>query len=397
MFRRTLAIARKEVRQIKRDKRMLYVLFIFPFILLILFGYAINFDVHHIKMAVYDQDKSADSRKFVDRLTAKWSILTSSDLAARIDARRAGQEGYFDLVAYLNSEDQIRGMLDKGKAQVVIVFPQNFSRDLYSGREAKIQILVSGVNANTASVITNYMNLAVSSFSQNIIKEFLAKKAKQSYIPIDLEPRFWFNPDLNSTRFLIPGLISMILIITAVVSISLSLVREKERGTIEQINVSPLSSLELLLGKTIPYIIISLAIAAIILLAGYVLFGITIKGSVLLLFVSTLVFLFASLNLGIFVSAISDTQQVAFQISTMVSLLPSFILSGFVFPIESMPAAVQVLTNITPAKFFVIILRDILLKGVGLNAFWQDLIYLLIFAVFFLVLSIIVNKKSVSV
>ncbi len=351
MFRRTLAIARKEVRQIKRDKRMLYVLFIFPFILLILFGYAINFDVHHIKMAVYDQDKSADSRKFVDRLTAKWSILTSSDLAARIDARRAGQEGYFDLVAYLNSEDQIRGMLDKGKAQVVIVFPQNFSRDLYSGREAKIQILVSGVNANTASVITNYMNLAVSSFSQNIIKEFLAKKAKQSYIPIDLEPRFWFNPDLNSTRFLIPGLISMILIITAVVSISLSLVREKERGTIEQINVSPLSSLELLLGKTIPYIIISLAIAAIILLAGYVLFGITIKGSVLLLFVSTLVFLFASLNLGIFVSAISDTQQVAFQISTMVSLLPSFILSGFVFPIESMPAAVQVLTNITPAKF----------------------------------------------
>ncbi len=375
MFRRILAITKKEVRQIKRDKRMLYVLFIFPFILLVLFGYAINFDVHHIKMAVYDQDRSVDSREFINRLTSS---------------------AYFDLVEYINSEDQIRGMLDKGKAQVVIVFPQDFSQNLYSNRDAKIQILVSGVNANTASVVANYMNLAAATFSQKITKEILAEKGKQSYIPIDLEPRFWFNPDLNSTRFLIPGLISMILIITAVVSISLSLVREKERGTIEQINVSPLSSLELLLGKTIPYTIISLAIAAIILFAGYALFGVTIKGSVLLLFVSTLVFLFASLNLGIFVSAISDTQQVAFQISTMVSLLPTFILSGFVFPIESMPPVIQVLTNITPAKFFIIILRDILLKGVGLSAFWQELIYLLIFAGLFLVLSLIVNKKSAS-
>lgn len=382
MLRRIFAIARKEVRQIKRDKRMLYVLFIFPFILLILFGYAINFDVHHIKMFVYDQDKSADSREFVNR-------LTSSNLPRQ-------KRGYFDIVGYINSEDQIRGVLDKGEAQAVIVFPPDFSRKLYSNRDAKIQILVSGVNANSASVITNYMNLAAATFSQKLIKEFLAEKGKQEYIPVNLEPRFWFNPDLNSTRFLIPGLISMILIITAVVSISLSLVREKERGTIEQINVSPLSSSELLLGKTIPYTIISLAIAAIILFAGYILFGITIKGSVFLLFVSTFVFLFASLNLGIFVSAISETQQVAFQISTMVSLLPTFILSGFVFPIESMPPAIQVLTNITPAKFFIIILRDILLKGVGLNAFWQQLVYLSIFAGFFLVLSIIVNKKSAS-
>jgi ABC-2 type transport system permease protein len=375
MIRRILAIAKKEVRQIKRDKRMLYVLFIFPFILLVIFGYAINFDVHHIKMFVYDQDKTVDSREFVNRLTSS---------------------NYFDIEGYLNSEKEIRGVLDKGDAQVVLVFPREFSKDIHSGRDAQVQILVEGVNANTASIVSNYMNVATASFSHNITSKILARKGRKANLPLDVESRFWFNSDLNSTRYLIPGLISMILIITAVVSISLSLVREKERGTIEQINVSPLSSMELLVGKTIPYTVISLVIAAIILVAGYLLFGVAIKGSLILLFFSTFIFLFAALNLGIFVSAISDSQQVAFQISTMVSLLPTFILSGFVFPIESMPPVIQILTNITPAKFFIIILRAILLKGVGLSAFWPQLVYLLLFAAFFLGLAIIINKKSAT-
>ena len=375
MIRRILAIARKEIRQVKRDKRMLYVLFIFPFILLILFGYAINFDVHHIKMFVYDQDKTVDSREFVNRLTSS---------------------NYFDIEGYLNSEREIRGVLDRGDAQVVLVFPREFSKDIYAGRNAQVQILIEGVNANTASIVSNYMTLATATFSQNITSNILARKGGESRLPLDVEARFWFNADLNSILYLIPGLISMILIITAVVSISLSLVREKERGTIEQINVSPLSSMELLIGKTIPYIVISLVISAIILVAGYFLFGMPVKGSIILLFFSTLIFLFASLNMGIFVSAISDSQQVAFQISTLVSLLPTFILSGFVFPIESMPPVIQILTNITPAKFFIIILRDILLKGVGLGAFWLQIIYLLLFAAFFLGLAIIINKKSAT-
>ena len=375
MLTRILAIARKEIRQIKRDKRMLYVLFIFPFILLILFGYAINFDVHHIKMFVYDQDKTVDSREFVNRLTSS---------------------NYFDVEGYLNAEKEIRGVLDRGDAQVVLVFPREFSKDIHAGRDAQVQILVEGVNANTASIVSNYMTLATATFSQNITTKILAQKGGKAKLPLDVEARFWFNADLNSTRYLIPGLISMILIITAVVSISLSLVREKERGTIEQINVSPLSSMELLVGKTIPYTVISLVISAIILVAGYFLFGMPVKGSIILLFFSTLIFLFAALNMGIFVSAISDSQQVAFQISTMVSLLPTFILSGFVFPIESMPPVIQILTNITPAKFFIIILRDILLKGVGLEAFRPQLIYLLIFAAFFLGLAIIINKKTAT-
>jgi len=373
MIKRILAIAKKEIRQVKRDKRMLYVLFVFPLILLVLFGYAINFDVHHIQMAVYDRDKSEYSRDFINR-------LTSSD--------------YFDLIGYIDSENKIKEVLDDGDAQVVIVIPHDLSRNIYSNKAAKVQILVEGVNANTASVVANYMNIASSTFSQKIAEETMALRGKESSLPISLESRFWFNPDLNSTKYLIPGLISMILIMTAVISISLSIVREKERGTIEQINVSPLSSVELLIGKTIPYTVIALFIASIILIAGHILFGMPIKGSIILLFFSTLLFLFATLSLGILVSSISESQQVAFQIATLISLLPSFILSGFVYPIESMPTAIQILTNITPAKFFVIILRGILLKGVGLEAYWLQLIYLLIFSFVFLGLAVIINKKN---
>jgi ABC-2 type transport system permease protein len=373
MFTRIKAIAKKEVRELKRDTRMLYVLFVFPLILLVIFGYAINFDVHHIQMVVYDRDKSEYSREFVNRLTSS---------------------NYFDLIGYVESEDKIREVLDKGKAQVVIVLPQDLSRNIYSGKEAKIQILVEGVNANTASVVSNYMNIASATFSQQITREILAVKGREAVIPIILEPRFWFNPDLNSTKYLIPGLISMILIMTAVISISLSIVREKEKGTVEQLDVSPLSSIELLIGKTIPYTLIALLVAAVVLVAGYILFDMPVRGNFFLLFITTLIFLFASLNLGILVSTISNSQQVAFQVATLISLLPSFILSGFIFPIESMPPVIQILTNITPVKFFIVIFRGILLKGVGLEAFWDQVIYLIIFSVFFLGLAVIINKRS---
>ncbi|HSD63653.1 MAG TPA: ABC transporter permease [Ignavibacteriaceae bacterium] len=373
MLTRILAISKKEVRQLMRDKRMLYVLFVFPFVLLILFGYAINFDVHHIRLAVYDRDNTEITRDFINRLTSS---------------------NYFDLITHLNSEDQIRKVLDAGDVQAVIVFPQYFSRNIYSGKEAPIQILVAGVDANTASVITNYMRAASATFSEKLSDEALRVTGREANIPVNLEPRFLYNPDLNSTRYLIPGLISMILIMTAVISIALSIVREKERGTMEQINVSPLSSIELLIGKTIPYTIIALVVASLILLAGYILFEVTIKGSVLLLFISTFIFLFASLNLGILISTISDSQQVAFQLSALISLLPSFLLSGFVFPIESMPPVIQIFTNITPVKFYIVVLRDILLKGVGLTAFWDQLIYLILFSVFFLGLASIIDRRN---
>lgn len=373
MLNRIIAIAKKEVRQLKRDVRMLLILFLFPIALLAIFGYAINFDVHHIKIAVYDKDRSEDTRAFINSLTSS---------------------SYFDLVGYINNDSQIKTYLDEQIAQAVIVFPEDMSRSLYSKKETPVQILVDGVNGNTATLITNYLTIATRSYSQNFSTRTMALSGKNSYTPIDLKPVFWFNPELDSTYFLIPGLIAMIMIVTAVVSISLSIVREKEHGTIEQINVSPLSPLELIIGKTTPYAVIALIVAAIILISGHFMFGMPIKGSLILLFFTTLIFVFATLSLGIFISSIANNQQVAFQMATLVSMLPSVILSGFIFPIESMPLAVQVLSNITPSKFYMIILRDILLKGVGLESFWPQIIYLVIFSAIFLSLATLRNKKA---
>lgn len=370
MFHRIYAIAKKEFRQLKRDIRMLLIIFIFPVLLLAIFGYAINFDVHHIKIAVYDLDKSDYTREYITGL-----ISTE----------------YFDLAAYINDSKEIKSLLDEGIVQAVIVFPNDLSRRLNNKQNVKIQYIIDGVDGNTAKVIVNYVNAATFSYSLKLTKEFLAVTGKQSYVPINLEPRFWFNPELKSAEFLVPGLMGMILIITAVISVSLSIVREKEKGTIEQINVSPLSSFELIIGKTTPYIFLSFVNASIVLLSGYILFGITIKGSVLLLLLGTFMFLFAALGIGIFISSISDSQQVAFQAAIVSSLLPSLMLSGFVFPIESMPTIIQWITNITPAKYYLVILRAILLRGVGLSAFWDQLVYLLIFGTIFITLATIVN------
>lgn len=373
MFHRIYAIAKKEFRQLKRDTRMLFIVFFFPVVLLAIFGYAINFDVKHIKIAVYDQDKSDYTREYLNG-------LVSSE--------------YFDIVTYIDSNEEIKKLLDEKIVQAVIVFPNDLSRRLNNNEEVKVQYLVDGVDGNTANVIVNYVNAATYSYSLKLTKEYLAVKGKEIYVPINLEPRFWFNPELESTKFLIPGLMGMILIITAVISVSLSIVREKERGTIEQINISPLSSIELIIGKTVPYIIISLINATIVLTAGYLLFGIAIKGDIFLLLLSTLIFLFAALGLGIFISSIADSQQVAFQAANVSSLLPSLILSGFIFPIESMPTVIQWVTNITPAKFYIVSLRAILLRGVGISAFWEQLIYLMIFGVIFISLATLVDRKA---
>lgn len=375
MFNRIYAIAKKEVRQLSRDVRMMMLLFIFPLVLLVIFGYAVNFDVRHVQLAVYDMDKSSLSREFV-------KMLASSE--------------YFDIITNIESDSEIKDLLDNQKVQCVLVIPRNLSENFYSRKEAKVQILIDGVNANSATIIRNYFNLATISFSSKLASEYLAVTGKASYVPIDFRPIFWFNPELKSTIFLIPGLIAMILIITGVVSITLSIVKEKELGTIEQINVSPLSAIELIIGKTAPNIVISFIVAVIILLGGYFLFDITIKGSVILLIITTLLYIVSSLSMGILVSTIAESQQVAFQAASLISMLPSMILSGFIFPIESMPVVVQVLTNITPAKFFMVILRDILIKGVGLESFYPQVIYLTLFSAVLLGIATIRYKKSAN-
>jgi ABC-2 type transport system permease protein len=370
---RIKAIAKKEFKHLLRDYRMLAILILFPVFLLGIFGYAINFDVHHIKLAVYDQEYSDVTRDLIK------GLINSE---------------YFDLTGYLNNDKQLKGTLDNKEAQVIAVIPFDFSKKFYSGQVVKVQFLIDGVDGNTATIIQNYVTAALQTYGQNLTAEVLMKNGQKNYVPIDLEARFWYNPDLQTTRFLIPGLIAMILLITAAISVSLSLVREKERGTIEQINVSPINSFELITGKILPYLILSLFNAAMILIVGYFLFGVEIKGSIILLFLTTLLFLSASTGMGILVSVIADSQQVAFSVATFVTLLPSFILSGFIFPIESMPLPVQILTNITPAKFFIEILRAIIIRGTGVASFWDQALYLLLFTTVIILLSNIINKRK---
>lgn len=373
MFKRITAIIKKETRQLRRDTRLLAVIFFFPVLLLIMFGYAVNFDVKNVKIAIYDQDRSELSRGFINS-------LNSSE--------------YFKIIGFISNNNEINKYLDQKIAICVVVIPEDFSRSINSNRETLIQFLIDGVDANTGSIVQNYMSAATARFNQEVNAEILARNGSKIFIPISLETQFWFNPDLKTTRYLIPGLIAMILIVTAVITVALSFVREKEKGTMEQLNVSSLKTIELILGKTLPFVVIALVNAGLILLAGYIFFGVEMKGSYLLLLLTTLIFLTASTSLGIFISVLSDSQQVAFTAATFVSLLPSLILSGFIFPIDSMPWIIQVITNVTPAKFFIEILRAIILRGVGISAFWDQIIYLLVFTTVLITLASVIGKRK---
>jgi len=366
MLDRIYAIGKKEFRQIRRDVRTLIIVFLFPVFMLILFGYALNFDVTHIQLGIYDQDRTPLSREYIESLKST---------------------EYFDIVKYIDNQKDVNKSLDEKIVQCVVVIPRDLSEKFFKKENTKIQYLIDGVNGNTASIIMNYVNAATRDLSAKHRTEILARSGINAYQPLDIRPIFWYNPDLSTTEFLVPGLVASILITLSVVLTAVAIVREKELGTIEQINVSPVSPIELLLGKIVPYTFISLIIAVLIIIAGNLIFHVELKGNMLLLFISTLLYLFSCLNLGIFVSTIAESQQVAFQMGIVISQLPSNLLSGFIFPIESMPKFVQILTNITPSKFYLVILRSILIKGVGLHAFWDQLIYLLIFALVLLIIS----------
>jgi len=366
-FRRIRPIVKKELRQVIRDRRTLSVLLFLPVFLLIMFGYALNFDVRHIKLAVYDQDKSQTSREFIQ------GFLHSE---------------YFDLARYLHTRTEIDPILDERQASVVIVVPNNFSEKLLAGQEAGVQILIDGSNATEAATVAGYTNGIIQTYSIKIITDlFLRKRGMTLAMPIDFRPRVWYNPELKSVKFLIPGLIAFILMISAVISTSLSVVREKERGTMEQIMVSPIMPLELIIGKVIPYIFISLISAYLILLMGYLFFDVSVRGSQLSLFLVTLIYLFGALGIGLFISSVSSSQQVAFQLATIFTMLPTFLLSGFVFPIRNMPVPIQIVTYIVPARYYLVALRSIMLKGAGISAFWPQILYMTLFAAFLIALS----------
>ena len=358
-IKRIRPIVIKEFRQIRRDKRSLGVLLVFPALLVLLIGYALNFDVKHISVAVFDQDKTPTSREFV---------------------RSFSNSEYFDFNYSVENYSEISKLLDEEKAMIAVVIPPDFSSNLLGGKNATLQILVDGSNSNTATTAIGYINAVVQTYSQNIAIATLARYGKEPYVPVNVQPRVWYNPELLSAKFLVPGLIGFILMLSAVVSTSLSVVREKERGTMDQMMVSRLQTVEIILGKTISYLIIALLASVLVLLIGYVFFDISIRGSFFWLYVAIFIFLLAALGQGLLISTVAQTQQVAFIISVFTTLLPSLILSGFIFPIRSMPVALQVISNLSPPKFFLVALRDIILKGVGPAAFWDQLVYMSIFA-----------------
>lgn len=369
-------IVKKEFRQIGRDKRTLGVMLLIPAFLLILYGYALDFDVKNLAMAVYDQERSTASRTFAE------SFFHSE---------------YFEHVYSVSDDSEIQGLIDRGDAVVVLVIPTFFSASLANGEDVKVQLLVDGSNSNTAMTALGYIRAITRDYSnKRILRRMERRGLTISLDPIDLHPRVWYNPELKTAMFLVPGLIGVILMITTVVSTALSVVREKERGTMEQIMVSPIRPVELIVGKIIPYFLISFVAAILILLVGRVLFGVTVAGNPLLLGLSLAVFLTGSLGVGLLVSTISHSQQVAFSVSVLISMLPSFVLSGFVFPISSMPFVVQAATYLVSARYFLVALRGIILKGAGLGAYWDQLLVLALYAFVVMFFATMRLRKALS-
>jgi ABC-2 type transport system permease protein len=365
-LKKVASVAWKELLQSARDPLSLGMLLGVPCMMLLLYGYAVNFDVRHVALAVQDHDKSAASRELIA------SFVNST---------------YFDLVADLPAGADLEGVTERRQARAILVIPLGAGRDLAAGETVELQLILDGVDSNTATTVLGYASALVSAANAN---------GQVRIAPIDIQPRVWYNPELKSTRFLVPGLIGFILMLTAVLSTAISVVREKERGTMEQLRVTSLKPGELILGKTLPYLGISLIATVLILTAARFLFGIEVSGPYLHLFAATLVYLIGALGLGLLVSSIADTQAVAFQAGALVSMLPAIFLSGFIFPIRSMPRALQIITYAVPARYFNVVLRGVILKGAGLESYPRDMAFLVVYAVAVLGLAYLrISKKEI--
>jgi ABC-2 type transport system permease protein len=357
---KAFAVCRKELRQIARDRRTLLILVFVPAFFLLLYGYALNFDIRHVQLAVEDRDGTPESRAVV-------SAFINS--------------GYFDLAAAVYAPQEAERLLDLNEARAALVIPEGFSRDVRAGRLAPVQVIISGENANTATTVLGYAG--------SILRTAGAELAPRgSRVPLlSVEPRIWYNPELRSTLFLVPGLIAYIAMITAVASTALSIVREKEAGTIEQVRMAPMGTSSFIIGKTIPYFLIALASAALIIAASMILFGLPMRGNWLTLLLALSLFLAGALATGLLISTASDTQQLAFQLALLISFLPTIMLSGFIFPISSMPPALQFVTYLVPARYFLVALRGIVLKGTELSHLLPQLGALTLYAAAMLTLS----------
>jgi len=353
MMKRIIQIARKEFIQIRRDKGLLRMVAIAPLLQLLIYGYVVATDIRALPMAVLDHSASTESRRLIDRFTAS---------------------GYFKLEEYVDSLNGAERQLNSGQSIVVLVIPEDYARNLRRGVRAKLQLLVDGTNSNIATIAIGYAGGAIAVENAEQLQQNIRRKGlRMIEAGIREEPRVWFNPSLRAINYMVPGIICVLLMEMTVPLTAFSLVRERERGTIEQLMVTPLRAEEVLIGKTIPYVLIGLGDASLILAAGTLWFGVPFPHNLGALLASTLLFIVVALSLGILVATFVQTQQQA-ALSAQFALVPNILLSGFMFPIESMPPAMQWFTTLLPMRYFLVIVRGIMMKGLGIFDLWHQLL-----------------------
>lgn len=376
MFERIKRMLVKEFIQIFRDPKMKGIIFLMPILQTLIFGYAVTTDVEHVTTAVYDLDNSVASRELVARFV---------------------ESGYFDVVEYVNSEDRARDLVDQGKARAVIRMNRGFEEDLRAGRTVQLQLIVDGTDSNTAGVVLDYGAKIVSQVSQKILISRLTQLEGSFQKPsqVNMQTRSWFNENLESRNFYVPGVIAIIVMLITLMLTSMAVVREKEIGTMEQIIVTPITPIEFILGKTIPFALIGFADVILITLIGVFWFDVPIRGNLLLLFIATALYIMTTLGVGLYISTVSQTQQQA-MMSTFFFYFPAVLLSGFMFPIANMPEVVQWLTYLNPLRYFLVIIRGIFLKGIGPEILWPQMIALAIMGVLTLWLASRRFQKTMS-
>ncbi|KAA0254156.1 ABC transporter permease [Acidobacteria bacterium ACD] len=369
-MKRLLALMKKEFLQLGRDRISLRMMVVIPIMQTLIFGYAINYDVKHLKTVVYDEARTFDSRELVAKLTAS---------------------EYFDLVGSVASLAEARHELDAGHAVSALVIDKQYGRDRHRGAPAHAYLIV---NASDTTTSTQAMSIA-SGIANQLSIQALARRAgwKEKLLPVDLRVRPWYNPELRTSTFVIPGLIGLILMFTLIQYTAIAIVRERERGTLEQLQVTPVTRLEIILGKIFPFVLIGIFQMSLIVGLMRFLFDIPVQGSVVQLYLAGALFIATVLALGMLLSTIAKTQMQAVQLS-FIFLLPSVFLSGYVFPIDGMPRFFQLLTYLVPLKYFILLIRGIVLRGAGLLELWEPLVSLLVFASLLVAAAVARFKKT---
>lgn len=357
-FTRFIAVAKKEIVQVLRDSRSLIIVLVMPVILVLLFGYGVNLDLKHLPIYVYDRDGSQQSQDLLKSFQA-------SD--------------YFDVARVVNSYPELTHAIDDGHAKMGIVIPWDFSQRLHDGRPVQVQALVDGTDDNTANVLIGYSQAVIQGYSNKVQLEWLRARGQNAQSsPIRVETRTWFNEELESSAFIVPGVLALVMSVIGAFLTSLTISREWERGTMEQLISTPVSPLEIMLGKLVPYFVIGMVDVIVCSLVALYWFNVPFRGSFLTLLLSSATFLVAVLSMGFFISVVAKNQLAASQIAIVTTFLPAFLLSGFLYAIEQMPTALQWVTRILPARYYVSVLKKIFLKGSPATLLYADLVPLVV-------------------